>query len=347
MDALPLPPCHVPFPVAERYTIRPDLNIMGALAQHIDDPGANTLVRFDDASPRALAHTLHELEAEPDAVRFADPTVAAARWWSVAHAIASAISREGDPRVQVDAAGSLYFPFLGVRVHEDGRMDVSEAAAHTPTALRPLAARAQAQLRRFPDATRALDALRLAVSEDLVVLLRETAATSGNRVPSGGRTAYILVAAPSGWDPAARANADFATLHMPVPNAGALVSAASAISDAMIQRGPFVRYVWGFSALDTLSHHPRRHPAAPLQGLHPQDWFLRVERQTTMPMPAHDAAMFAIRVYVQPLAQALREPGRAARVQAAVASMDPAVLAYKGLTSARDDLLAYLSSVAR
>jgi hypothetical protein len=54
------------------------------------------------------------------------------------------------------------------------------------------------------------------------------------------------------------------------------------------------------------------------------------------------AALFAIRVYVQPLAQALAKPGRAARLRSAVASMDDALLAYKGLTHAKDALLDYL-----
>ena len=58
-------------------------------------------------------------------------------------------------------------------------------------------------------------------------------------------------------------------------------------------------------------------------------------------------AVFTIAVQVTPLVQALDGPAQAQRLHAALASMSPAVLAYRGLEEARDDLLAWLERRAR
>jgi hypothetical protein len=54
--------------------------------------------------------------------------------------------------------------------------------------------------------------------------------------------------------------------------------------------------------------------------------------------------VFTIHVEVQPLAQALADPARAARVHDALASMSPDVLAYRGLAAVRDRLLRWLAA---
>jgi hypothetical protein len=113
--------------------------------------------------------------------------------------------------------------------------------------------------------------------------------------------------------------------------------------------GPFVRYVWSLAADDALSHHPRRHPARPLDARPPATWWYRAERQTTLPLPEAGASLFAIRVLHAPLAAVATTPARRAALAAAVASMDAALLAYKGLTrgGAGAARLAALSRPAR
>ncbi len=346
-----LPPAAVPFPVAPTYRVRPDLVPLGRAPEHVDDPGPETPVRLDDGAPAALDHTLRELEEAPDAVRWADPAVGTERWWGVANAVAHALAADGDPRVgpaadegalgdeEVGAAptsGALAFPWLGLRVTRVGALERTAPAPDVPRELAALAPRAAHVLARLPAATRALDALRLAIAEDLVVLLRD-------RRGDGGRAGYLFVAAPSGWDPGARGNAGLADLHAPVPHAGPLRAAGAAIADAMVDKGPFVRYVWSLAADDAPSHHPRRHPATPLGGRDPATWWLRVERQTTLPLPSLGASAFFIRVLHQPLARAVAGPGRRARMASAVRSMDAALRAYKGLAgSAQDAVLDWL-----
>jgi hypothetical protein len=350
-----LPPATVPFPVAPSYQVRPDLVRLGQLPVHVDDSGAATLLRLDDGAPAALAHALRELAEAPEAVRWADPEVGFERWWDIASSVAHALAADGDPRVGlVDARGptkgaqvgvapapetgrssGIALPWLGLRLSPDGALERGGSDPRTPRELADLAGPAVDALQRLPAATRALDALRLSIAEDLVVLLRD-------RRGDGGRAGYLCVAAPSGWDPGARGNASFAALHAPVPRAGPLLSAGAAIADAMVEKGPFVRYVWSLAADDAPSHHPRRHPAARLDGRDPATWWLRVERQTTLPLPGANAAAFFIRVLHRPLPQAVGPAGRRARLAAAVRSMDPALLAYKGLAGAAPALLRWL-----
>ncbi|MBX3638861.1 MAG: hypothetical protein KF683_26090, partial [Rubrivivax sp.] len=72
----------------------------------------------------------------------------------------------------------------------------------------------------------------------------------------------------------------------------------------------------------------------------------RTERQSFVPLPALGLAVFTIAVDVQPLAQALTTPARAQALHDAVASMSPAVLAYRGLQPVREALLLQLTRLA-
>jgi hypothetical protein len=77
-----------------------------------------------------------------------------------------------------------------------------------------------------------------------------------------------------------------------------------------------------------------------------QAWW-RTERQTFIPLPPAQQAVFTIHVQVAPLAQALDSPSRAQALHDAVQSMSPAVLAYRGLQAVQPALLAWLVERAR
>lgn len=92
-------------------------------------------------------------------------------------------------------------------------------------------------------------------------------------------------------------------------------------------------------------HRLDHDPSAP-EGLPPADpsggWWLRVERQTTTPLPHVGRALFWIRPGVVPVAGL--SPERRRVLAAAVLSMDAASLAYKGLDGdARSSLLTALA----
>jgi dimethylamine monooxygenase subunit A len=313
------PPRVVPFPIAASYRVAPDLQRLAAAAPSADDPGPATPFRFDTDAPAALVRLLDALVRYPDAVRWVDPTLGAAESFALAHAAAVGAA---DPRLQAHP-DAITLPALGLRVDRDGALSAVDPRLAPAAFDASLAAAARAALARLPAATRALDALRFAVAEDLVLLRRD-------RPGDGGRAAYLCVVAPSGWDPGARGNASFAALHAAIPGASTLVRASAAIVDAMVTRGPFVRYVWGLATSGAFSAHARLHPAPPLTLARVATAWLRVERQTTLALPASGAALFAIRVLPQPLALALTTPERRRRFRQAIEGMDDALAAYKG-----------------
>jgi hypothetical protein len=331
---LQLPATVRPYPVAPEVRIRPDLVRLGRVVPGVDDAGPATWTRLDDTTPAALEHLIHEWHAAPSAIRGVEQAVAPERWWGVAVAAAERLQAEGDPRVAGHSA-RLHFPFLGLAFAPDGSFEVAPPDPTTPAALAQLAPTLRALVVAQPPASRVLDALRATLAEDLVVMLREARG-------DGGRAGYLCVAAPSGWRPGDRLGASFAALHQPVPHRAPLLQAAGRVVDAMVERGPFVRYVWSLSASASLSHHPERHPSPPLN-VEVASWWLRVERQTTLAAPAHGASLFAIRVLHLPLAAVAADVARAERLAAAVHSLDPELLAYKGLSAQREMLLHYLT----
>jgi hypothetical protein len=67
---------------------------------------------------------------------------------------------------------------------------------------------------------------------------------------------------------------------------------------------------------------------------------LRVERQTTVPLPEHAAALFLIRVYLTPFSDLT--PEQRATLARALEAMPPHVAAYKGLADALPVVLGVL-----
>jgi hypothetical protein len=101
--------------------------------------------------------------------------------------------------------------------------------------------------------------------------------------------------------------------------------------DALVTRGPYVRFVWTVTADAELDHHPEQGrrlawSAATERG------FLRVERQTTVPLPEVSGCVFLIRTYLygfEELSSAKREV-----LAQALQRMPSELLRYKSLTTA-------------
>jgi hypothetical protein len=169
------------------------------------------------------------------------------------------------------------------------------------------------------DARDELDALARALQEDFCVL--------GAGDDYSGRAALIDVRFPSGWRPERLRDASFLSTHAPVPGFPGDARAAQSMVRTMVERGPFVRFVW------TLSPDPRldRHPdvIGPASWTRPEGVFLRVERQVTVPLTAADAGLFLIRVYVYPFGDLTLE--QQTRTLAALAAMPEPIRAYKHL----------------
>lgn len=189
--------------------------------------------------------------------------------------------------------------------------------------LRETLAREDAEALAEADADRQardpFEAIARAVQEDFAVLC------AGD--DDDGRTVALDVRFPSGWRPERLAQASFRAIHAPVPGFADNTLAARSMVRAMIERGPYVRFVWTLCRDDVLDHHPERANAGSWDAL--EQLFLRVERQVTVSLPEARTSVFLIRTYVYPYAS-LHEAQRET-VREAMRVMPDDVRAYKGL----------------
>lgn len=196
-------------------------------------------------------------------------------------------------------------------------------------------------LRALPARWRAPALISLAVAEDFAVI-------DG----ASGVIPWLAVCLPSHWAPEDTVGRHFAEVHAPVADNTLLLSAADHL--ARLVSGPerWERFVWTLTPNAALNRHPSLAVAGGWAAEGDDDAlaataFFRTERQTFIPVTGLPAgrrqAIFTIRVEVEPMATALAAPAHAAAVHDALASMGDAVLAYRGLTVARDRLLAWLA----
>ena len=180
-------------------------------------------------------------------------------------------------------------------------------------------------------------ALELAFEEDFAVLDGAT-----------GTLPWLCVCVPSHWAPEDKLGLDFAALHAPVADNAALVAASRQLVALATGGDCWERSVWTISPSARHDQHPRRHVREPWPAADDADAFarrcwLRAERQVFFPVGRGTRqAVFAIRVMLQPLADAARIPGLAPRLHDSLASMSQAVLDYKNLAQAREPLLRWL-----
>lgn len=173
------------------------------------------------------------------------------------------------------------------------------------------------------DAATGVERLGAQLAEDFVVLRQS---------PSGDdRTLWVHVCSPSGWRPERILGKSFLEIHAPVPAFGAVARGAAGLVEAMVTRGPYVRFVWTVAADDQLDHHPD-HAGRAAWTPGTARGFLRVERQVTVPLPAERAAVFIIRTYLYPFEQLSAE--QRATLAGALRLMPDEILRYKQLHAA-------------
>jgi len=195
-------------------------------------------------------------------------------------------------------------------------------------------------LRALPPEWRLPGLLCLALAEDFAVIDGATA-----RIP------WLAVCLPSRWAPEEKVGRHFAEVHGPVADNQLLLTAADHLARLVTGTQRWERFVWTITAEPRLMQHPRHVP--------PTAWptgpdgeslaalaSFRTEHQTFIPLPDAGQAVFTIGVESRPLTEAIDSPERARQLHDALASMSDAVLAYRGLTDARDRLLAWLASAA-
>ena len=157
---------------------------------------------------------------------------------------------------------------------------------------------------------------------------------------------WLAVTLPSHWAPETKVGQHFASVHAPVADNSLLVNASASLTRLVCGPDRWERFVWNVTDQPRLHAHPAR--TGRERWLHTpvaQAWW-RTERQTFIPLPAQMLAVFTIQVQVQRLVDALDTPQRALALHGAIASMSPAVLAYRNLQTVQAPLLAWLAERA-
>lgn len=173
------------------------------------------------------------------------------------------------------------------------------------------------------------------VQEDFALIHRGTS--------DEGRAIGLCVSFPSGWRPERLLGASFADIHGPVPGFADHPDAARSMVRAMVERGPYVRFVWTVAGDDALDHHPEEGQRTPWPAA--ARAYFRVERQITVPLPAVDASLFLIRTYITPTEEL--SGSQCATLAAALRALPEPVARYKGLYEHRERILALIEERAR
>ena len=192
-----------------------------------------------------------------------------------------------------------------------------------------------------PPYVSSLDALACQMQEDLAVL----------RMTDRQWLSAAHLCFPNHWAVEEKIGRNFAEIHSPVPGIEKISARADALVEAMIYKGPYVRFAWGLSTDTHLNHHPQPRP-----GIAQHLWrgrtfnltrpglWLRIERQASWGFPQIAAALFTIRTYFADCRQIKRDPTKLARLTCAIESMPLEILRYKGIASAKPEILRWLSS---
>jgi hypothetical protein len=148
---------------------------------------------------------------------------------------------------------------------------------------------------------------------------------------------------PTGWALEEKLGRTVDEIHGVVPGLNAALAPAIGRLLARLAVGEsWARVNWGLAATPELNLHPAlaRPRLAAECGL--DEVWLRVEHQilAALPPPAVRGVVFAIRLEITPLRAVLDDPVARRGFAQALATMDDAVAAYKGLAAARPRLLA-------
>ncbi len=191
----------------------------------------------------------------------------------------------------------------------------------------------------------AFDALSSQVQEDIAVMRADS---------EKDWLAAIHLCSPNHWAAGDNIGLPFFAIHEPIPGIEKVNQAARSLIQAMISKGPYVRFAWGVASDTRLNHHPDPPPgweADVWRGrlmsemLHAENpFFLRIERQVLWGLPEVSAFVFTIRTYFVPASEVRRNERERIQLRAALESMTPESQVYKGVRESLPELLRWLDS---
>ena len=185
------------------------------------------------------------------------------------------------------------------------------------------------------------DALGCQLQEDLALVSLD--AQGGNHVSA------LHLCYPNHWAAEDKIGRDFALIHEPVAGIAPINRNADRIVQAMVHKGPFVRFAWGLATDTRLNHHPDPPP-----GRRPDRWrgrrfgagdsglYLRTERQCIRGLPEAASALFTIRTYFKDCRKIKADETKRSALLSAIESMGDDSLEYKGLAGQKKKIVAWL-----
>jgi hypothetical protein len=170
-----------------------------------------------------------------------------------------------------------------------------------------------------------LDAAARLVPEDLVLLVER----DGELVFGGGSVCF-----PNRWDLRSKLGLTMAGVHAPVDRLNDQLEAPiDGFFDRLTPERSFWRLGWG--VLDTADWYTPIDGTASPRPVEPDpdQYYLRVERETLRRFPGTGCILFTIRTYVTPILASCATPAEATRLAAALDSLPADVRDYKDLVT--------------
>jgi len=171
-------------------------------------------------------------------------------------------------------------------------------------------------------------------------LLLKQAAADGRFHLLGGCVCF-----PSSWRFEEKVGKPLEVIHTPVPHLNEQL--ASPIHNFLSRIKPgaaWCRANWGLSRSPDLNQHPARGLPKLRPPLREDEVWLRVEDQALVALPESRGVLFGIRMTVIPLADVKRHPAAARGLGRALRTMPDAMLDYKSLLAAKEELLRLLEA---
>jgi hypothetical protein len=153
---------------------------------------------------------------------------------------------------------------------------------------------------------------------------------------NNGKLVSICFCFPSSWIPRERLGLTFKQIHEPIADNQKLLAASEGIVNAMVNNGPFHRYVWTITNNPAKSNHPKNKLNTVPNTI--DDLYFRYETQTTYPLPLLNTALFFVKVTVCPLLEYWNNPDHKKLILNSINSMTNNILEYKNLKHIKEVL---------
>ena len=192
--------------------------------------------------------------------------------------------------------------------------------------------------RRIPlEGKHPLEAAALLVQEDLCILQPDAA---GTLVLTGACLCF-----PSRWRLADKLGHPMLAIHGPVPGLNAKIGATIDRFLAGLKAGNiYTRTNWSLTT-DPALFQPVALPHDPITAREAGEHvFYRVERQTLRSLSETGAVLFGIRIHQHKLAAFAALPDQRRALAAAVAALDPTLVAYKSMSAMKDAVVEFLNT---